>query len=53
MDLFLFSLDDKPKHPFNNIHSLLEAKELLKHLYQNGISYSLESKLKQAAFEME
>ena len=44
-------LDDKSKHLFNNIHGLLESKVLLKHLYNNGVQYLLDSKLKQQAFE--
>lgn len=36
---------------FNNIHGLLEAKVLLKHLYNTGVQYLLDSKLKQVQFE--
>lgn len=43
--------DEKAKHMFNNIHGLLEAKVLLKHLYNSGVQYLLESKLKQVQFE--
>lgn len=44
-------LDDRSKHTFNNIHDLLDAKVLLKHLYNSGVQYLLESKLKQIQFE--
>jgi len=43
--------DDKAKHLFNNIHGLLEAKVLLKHLYSSGVQYLLDSKLKQNQFD--
>ena len=43
--------DDKAKHLFNNIHGLLEAKVLLKHLYNSGVQYLLDSKLKQTQFD--
>jgi hypothetical protein len=43
--------DDKTKHMFNNVHGLLEAKVLLKHLYSSGVQYLLDSKLKQIQFE--
>lgn len=43
--------DDKSKHMFNNIHGLLEAKVVLKHLYSTGVQSMLESKLKQEKFE--
>lgn len=36
---------------FNNIHGLLEAKVLLKHLYNSGVQYLLDLKLKKAEFE--
>lgn len=43
--------DDKAKHMFNNIHGLLEAKVVLKHLYSTGVQFMLDSKLKQEKFE--
>ena len=43
--------DDKAKHMFNNIHGLLEAKVVLKHLYATGVQCMLDSKLKQEKFE--
>lgn len=47
----MFNLDEKSKHMFNNIHGLLEAKVLLKHLYTSGVQYLLDSKVKQVQFE--
>lgn len=43
--------DDRSKHLFNNVHGLLEAKVLLKHLYNMGVQYLLDSKLKQIQYE--
>jgi kinesin family protein 4/21/27 len=43
--------DDRAKHLFNNIHGLLEAKVLIKHLYSSGVQYLLDCKLKQTQFE--
>lgn len=43
--------DEKSKHMFNNIHGLLEAKVLLKHLYNSGVQYLLDGKLKQVSFD--
>lgn len=43
--------DDKAKHLFNSIHGLLEAKVLIKHLYNSGVQYLLDCKLKQVQFE--
>ena len=36
---------------FNNIHGLLEAKVLLKHLYNSGVQYLLDLKLKQLQYD--
>jgi hypothetical protein len=43
--------DERAKHLFNNIHGLLEAKVLIKHLYSSGVQYLLDCKLKQTQFE--
>lgn len=36
---------------FNNIHSLNEAKVILKHLYASGVQYLLDLKIKQNLHE--
>jgi hypothetical protein len=43
--------DEKAKHLFNNIHGLLEAKVVLKHLYSTGVQYLLDSRIKQESYE--
>jgi kinesin family protein 4/21/27 len=43
--------DDRAKHMFNNIHGLLEAKMILKHLYSSSVQYLLDFKLKQIQYE--
>jgi hypothetical protein len=43
--------DDKIKHMFNNLHGMLEAKILLKHLYNCGVQYLLDLKQKQIQYE--
>jgi hypothetical protein len=44
-------VDDRSKHIFNNIHGLLEAKVMLKHLYNTSVQYLLDLKLKQINYE--
>ena len=43
--------DEKNKHMFNNLHGLFEAKVLLKHLYNIGVQYLLDFRVKQTQYE--
>jgi kinesin family protein 4/21/27 len=43
--------DDIAKRMLNNIHDLLDAKMILKHLYSSSVQYLLDFKLKQAQYE--
>jgi kinesin family protein 4/21/27 len=48
---FEIIVDDRSKLIFNNIHGLLEAKVLLKHLFSCGVQYLLDLKLKQIQYD--
>lgn len=43
--------EDRSKYIFNTVHGLLEAKVLLKHLYNSGVQYLLDLKLKQIQYD--